>query len=338
MQCEAVILITVQSGTANEELIAGSVSLEKKYSGRLINDEPLLFINILCTMNDYDSIIDNYIEIHKEALLELVGTGKRIGMYWAIHGNQTETKPEINALVAKTANLYSKGLKFAKINLSACWSAGPEADNSKAKTFRWDESVLSKFCKGLSQTITDKSQINGVMVAGYQSCVVMYDSADDPAYFKNLRANTGNTFDPALADGGVRNTFVKFGGHNTGKYEPTHPTGLDAEALAAISKHATEKARLAELTKITNKKSDERQEFKRLGTTIPQTSPVIAKQYKDLERYIMQKWVLRYSQAANQWNRVPLSEYTDNQNIREMMNVVGDSLHRDKVTAFILPG
>ena len=337
MLCDAVISITVQYGSANEELVAGSQALEKKYAGRKIGDDTLLFINILTDTNCYQKTIDSWLSSYLDTLIGMVKSGKRIGMYWAIHGNMTETHPPIKELVAQTYRLYEMGLKFSKINLSACWSAGPEYRNSASKNFDYSTSMLSEFCKTLSKQMPDhKELIDGLMVAAYQSCIVMYDSADDPGYFNNLRKNPKNDFDARLKDEGVRNTFVEFG-ENSGKYKETHPRALPKDKLDDLAKYSADQQRLAELNKIARKKLPQMNEAKQLYKQVEKAPKELKLDYQNIERYVLQKWVLRYSAKDDQWSRVSISAYTDHQSIRDMVAIVPDKAVPEKHLAFVLP-
>jgi len=334
MQCAGVINITVKSEKDKGELYAGSQALTRKYTERGYGEwgGNKLFVNIY--VDDKSKLAETIaqgVQSRLELLLELLEKKQHLGLYWSVHGNMTLTEPPLDQLAAQTCALYEKKLRFKKINLSACWGAGPEQENSKAKEFDYSTSVLSQFCVKLSSQMHDKKPLDGVMVAGYQALIVMYDSKGKEEYFKNLQADPKtNRISPALT--GVRNSFAKFG--NTNSFVETHPQ-FKPQDVEIYKQQAPRLARFKELDGIANKKGKEITEFKAL-----KADPLIEKTAKACEmfqRYMMQKWVLCYSAGDDKWRRVPLAEYTDNASIKEMVALVPNPKIPDEQFALFVP-
>jgi hypothetical protein len=303
MRCQAVIAITVRHGTGNEELNAGAEALRMRYSAMVVDKQPVVFLNIIADEHDYYALVYQTIEAQQPALQEVLSNGGRIGLYWCVHGNAQETKPSIESLAMATAGIINDfQLRLHKINLSACFSAGKgqkgKFDDDDVRT-----SMLSQFCKLLSKQCKPQS-IDGLMVAGYRAVIVMYHSPDkelDPganSYFEKM--NTG------VPMKGAHNTFEM----SKGKFEPTHPTGLQKEELAAVAELAQE---LVKARKISAKAAER----------VMLKNQTLMKLLSVIELYILAKLVFRFDGTTEQWTFTSISNYSDNINVKEMVQAVG---------------
>jgi hypothetical protein len=142
-----------------------------------------------------------------------VSNGNGLGLYIQTHGTVTGgTKPAISKIIEVVKYLYDIGLRFRKINLAWCFSAG------KQDVAQIDASVGAQFCNELLTAFSDPPQVHlleGLFFAGYRSYVTM----------KNVPASTL-----------TRNTFS-----NKDSWEATHPR---SQASEAVKKLAQEHANL----------------------------------------------------------------------------------------------
>lgn len=304
MRCHAVIAITVRYGTGNEELNAGADALRMRYTARMVNEQPVEFINIIADAHDYQSVVAGSLQLNEKPLKDVVENGGRVGLYWCVHGNVQETKPPISDLAATTATIINQfQLPLHKINVSACFSAGTGAKKGKFPIDDVRTSMLSEFCRQLAKACKPEA-IDGLMVAGYRALIVMYHSPDQGldlganAYFKKMKTTT-----------------VLQGAHNTyqggdGALSPTHP-------YAPASHDVTAAGELAQQLR------DAKTDKLRVRLIEKNKNTPAMKLLNELELYILSKLVLRFNATTRQWTFTTIAEYSENPNVKQMVTAIG---------------
>lgn len=314
MRCNAVIAITVTSGTGNEELLAGADALNLRYSSMRVADQPVKFVNIVADQGNYLKCVFDTVSSESKVLQEILSNGGRIGLYWCVHGTVDETRPNIHDLASTTATLINDlDLRFAKINLSACYSAG-KGEKGRFNDDDVRTSMVATFCKELAKQCKPQS-IEGLMVAGYRAIIVMYHSPD-----KDLNPGVNKYFEQlktAVPIQGAHNTF-----EISKQLHPTYPRDVTAQALenvAAIAP-AVAKANPKMYQKLLDNKN---------------TNKEIMNLRAAIEMYILSKLVFRYSAKTEQWTFVSISEYSDNVTVKQMVGSLEWNVRNSKLVATI---
>jgi len=305
MKCDAVIAVTVQYGHGNEELVAAWTALEEKYrTKQTVTGVPVHFINVLGDKGKYADTLYLRVKSEMETLDGILKAEGKIGLYWGVHGNSTTTDPSAKELADVTAMLYKMGLKFAKISISACNSAGGKEMGEFKNTDVTDSATLA-FCRELSGILPDATVLDGVMVAGYRAAVVMYDAQNvtDQHYFKDLKKDTRNTFSPGIT--GIQNTFL-----DGKKYVETHPR-LTAQQSATLRQDVTAYRTALTLAKTPKQKQK---------AGVPYQDQL--RRYNQVEQYILKKLVFEYNAQTGQWSLGSIARFTDNADIRAMITEI----------------
>lgn len=166
--------------------------------------------------------------------------------------------------------------------------------------------MLAVFCRTLSAALGPQGKLpdlDQTMVAGYRSAIFMYKNPDNTQdagaqkFFNKTKTASVFSSDALKNTATARNTI------QDGKsLSETHPKGADAGSLATFLQDipTQEKAKRQYLSK-----NAEQQKI-----------------YNTAALYIQQKLVLKFSAASGQWTQVSIAEYTDNDNIRGMVQVV----------------
>ena len=305
MKCDAVIAVTVQYGHGNEELLAAWMALDEKYKAKQTDAGIAVhFINVFADKGTYAEVLRSRIDSEMVTLDEILQRGGKIGLYWGVHGNSTNTDPPAKELAGVTAMLYKMGLRFAKISMSACNSAGGKEHGSFKNTDVTDSATVS-YCRELSAILPNPSVLDGVMVAGYRAAVVMYDAQNvsGAPYFDTLKKDTKNTFSPGIT--GVQNTFL-----DGKKYVETHPrlTAQESQTLRQdLAAYRTALAQ-AKTEKLKQKAGVPYQNQLRL--------------YNQIEQYILKKLVFEYEAQTGQWTLGSIARFTDNANLHAMITQI----------------
>jgi hypothetical protein len=312
MRCDAVIAITIQYGTGNQELIAGDAAMAKKYAQKRTDaNNPIYFQNRTATAGDVVQVIGEVIATHGDHLRQVRSKGGTVGLYWALHGDEADTQPPAADLAGLTYRFYAEGITFSKINLSACYSGGRAAHKDL------NASVLMRYCTTLSQALAQEGHekdLDQLMVAGYREVVVMWDGTADADHFF-----TQSVIQPAQNVDGVYNTYK-----NNGKYHPMRPRVSHPQAQSA-RELVNEVARREALdVRKKNKETLSVQENKDLKGLMQYKGG--HKTERDLfdavARYVLGKVVLRYSAASNIWTPASLVDYSDSMAISQIVTEI----------------
>lgn len=309
MRCDAVIAISIQHGTGNEELLAGDAAMAKKYAAKRTNaDKPVQFIYRPANLGDVGDVVDEVILTHRDELKKLGS----VGLYWALHGNHADTIPSAVDLAGLTYRFYAGGITFRKINLSACYSAGQATQNVDLNA-----SVLNRFCTTLSHALSqegNEAELDKLMVAGYREVIVMWDESEDAhPYFRNSPVK-------ATADVvGVHNTFK-----NNNQYHPMRPLATAQQVEGARDVMLT----VDRLQKLGEKKDkrekltlSENKELK--GLAIYKGAHKAERElFEKVARYVLGKLVLKYDATSNDWAPASLAEYSDSLAIQQIVTHV----------------
>jgi hypothetical protein len=233
-------------------------------------------------------------------------------------------------LTLAVATLYELGLRLHKINFSACYNAGsmtkgwqlPEQNSE-------DKSLLTKFCGALAKAVHavgKHDQLDGVMVAGYRQVIIMHDAAPSdeslvagPFFKHELPKKHGMVpahekealvLEGKQPGGGVHNTF-----ESGNVLRRTHPREFGAEQRDIVTRS------LEAVTKVTKPAAKESKFGEAVGRqTHRENTPVPL--IKEIEQYVLSKLVFVYAAATRTWRLGSLADYTDNANLRDMVNMV----------------
>lgn len=177
MRCEAVLSVTFvdpgsDSGNLLEELRLCTDLLSKKYKARgdvLFEDQMGPIEVVEKKFRDGDIDVSAFVKAGQKWAEDPTKLGPGgLGLYIQMHATRTSWRVPPENLAQFVAFLYGKlGLRFRKINLSGCFTAGspdkhPDPSDSLAKTF----------CDTLQLNLANHCDwLNKVMVAGYRAPV-----------------------------------------------------------------------------------------------------------------------------------------------------------------------
>jgi hypothetical protein len=226
-----------------------------------------------------------------------------VGMYLLLHANTDDTAPSASVLGQVISEFINRGAKFRKINLTGCRGAGDRYQSDAIQ-----KSAMYRLCQQLLINVsTDmRSNMIGLMVSGYTGISCTYNPKSN--YSKTAFGNDFVAESNMLNWNGEKEErpWTIFRRNEKGPYEPTHVTErYDIEAIksdcdAEKKNGGNNPKRLkANANRLFNKHK-------------------ILKSFKD---YIETKVVLVYNLGINGFQQGSLAEYTDNENIKELVGI-----------------
>jgi hypothetical protein len=81
----------------------------------------------------------------------------------------------MDVLAGLTAELFKLGIRFRKINLSCCFTAGMDPGGGCGAAVDFSHALQVQFCDLLT-TLVDPKLLDGCMVCGYRNIIILYDS------------------------------------------------------------------------------------------------------------------------------------------------------------------
>ena len=305
MKCEYILGITVMKDSSDQELEASYIALNKKYK----EHPDIFFLGFKCYLHNFNSIL-----FEEDSLSKFIGK-QNVGLYWEVHANQYDTAPTIEGLAQVTAELINKGIGFRKINLSGCFSAGMDKGGGGGDPVDFPDSLQLRFCGFLAKYVVDPKQIDNCMVCGYRSIIILYDSESE--YF--TKQEHALTKFKAVGSG-VKNTFS-----SGGSLLQTHPKEVEYKDFENYL--GKRKERIMELAKKKNitfsKDGLGFYSSDKLENSNIQADPM-HKVYMAVCKYIRLKRVVKFESKNNGWVPASLSEWSDNQTIKQMVRRVDD--------------
>ena len=314
MQCENIVLVAFYHGDGDRELTDNIEALQKKKKAAKVGDA---FVNTFTVeiAKGQEGEAAGKILAHKGALM-----GKDSGLYLIIHSGATTSNPSAEVLAVIVSELYSAGLKFRKINLAGCFSAG-----NKASTV--PRSPLAAFTSYLIKILgKDKDRLKGTSVCGYQMEVTTFDQ--ESKHYQNLvesDRNGGKGFAKPSHTAGVHNLFQVT---KEKRLLATHAPVTGAQ-VASITNFNTRYDKIYDKGPYQKAKTPEEKE----KTFLAQMG-VVDKQQKigdqpladdlqvlvnNYEVYLRNKLVVVYSPDKGTFIPSSLADYTDNATIRSMI-------------------
>ncbi|CAD6560083.1 hypothetical protein LMG27952_07034 [Paraburkholderia hiiakae] len=344
MKCSDILSITfVESDTDREMQASFEAMVEKcrRNGTRLIN-------KIVKVADDHsvDTIFGAI-----GANVDQLKRGTSVGLYLAAHFVKAkgDTAPPMASMAKIAAKYYEAGLRFQKINLNACFSAG-QPGHAIEVGLKYEGNLVIDFCQNLVATLKDATffasgqampltVLDGCMVAGYRSQVVLYNPAHD--FFKKPAQGTSDPYEwSKKLPNRVGNVFRESGG-----YYFAHPKNDKSfnEMLPV------EKEKIYANTKIGNllagKKYTVRghdapyfsdQDYPDLTITEPRSglpelkevevgdlfrNQNLAAYFKCILHYILTKKIVRFGNAGN-ISQISIADYSENGDIKEMVTTV----------------
>ena len=191
------------------------------------------------------------------------------GGYWGVVPKQ---------LAGFVSMLYRQhGLRFRKINLSACFTGGPNKTDPS-------QSLAMVFCRELSTELGDHPEwLKGVMVAAYRATVTFEAEKDEDTGKAEIHNVVNNKpINPAVGRKDIQDTALTTLADLTKMAKDTIPKRMEVAIYRATSKDAG---------------------FKKL--------------YEQVKNYISVKIAWKFD--GQDWQRISLADYTDREDITEMI-------------------
>ncbi|QRY77437.1 hypothetical protein JVX91_17695 [Pseudomonas sp. PDNC002] len=270
-----------------------------------------------------------------------------IGLYLAAHyvASDNSTFPSMQLLAELTAKFLEAGLRFRKINLNACFSAG-KIGHQIELGIKYEPNMILDFCNHLVGTLNNGgffgnqqpmslTVLNNCMVAGYRSQVVLYKpghafftrrNTDPYEWSKKLDNRIGNVFRDS---GGYSRAHPQsVGAHNNRLGQFDHKTHSKYENLIKAKDYSEVDLAPpwfddAEYPAITINEAV-------LGTPLLKEIKAgkffrdqqgLAVYFQAVLQYIMKKKIVRFDNAG-QISQISIADYSDNPNIQEMVTAV----------------
>jgi hypothetical protein len=305
MRCDFVLAVTLAKDQKDTELMASVSAMTSRYKTR-----KAVLLNLLHYLYEFKDPV-----LFAETLLKYDGAEQfakqdNVGLYWEIHYNTGtgDTEPPVELLAVVTAELYRAGLRFRKISMNACFSAGmPGRGVDSGVDFK--DSVVAKYCVTLAKELdkdTDALKaLEGCMVAGYRAIVILYDPGDE--YFQTMKNAQTRLKHLGLTP---QNTFSE----GNGSLYPTHPKGNGPvlQLRATMNQLDDKESKLVkQIAKFKHSKEAP------LAKLLSQSDGEI---YRAVQTYVLTKRVLRFQNG--QWVQGSVTEYTDSTDIKDLITEV----------------
>lgn len=331
MQCRFIVCLAFYTHQDDKaEIKANAESLRRKYGGRPLPGGSKQDFRLIEIAEGQEA--DAMARI-KEGCKEIPREERNVGLYLLCHGGATEMHPKADKL-ATLVHLIVRdlGIGFRKISLAACRSAG-----QKLKTEAFQASPAHLFCKTLEgllqQDERSRPLLDGVQAAAWQVCITTFDDAS--GYWKDGGWKSKKTTELKVGPGlqGIRSAVMSFP-EPTLELSSTHPsmkTDSAKRALAEVkqvigecwmakrneygcSNYRTHQEAIdAKALKDVHLGMFVKQVNKRLGETKQVTAAMAS--------YAKIKIVMRYDAKQNRWAIGSLADYTDNQDLSQLMRL-----------------
>ena len=348
MRCAQILSLTFVDAADNDDEMNASyeamATKGTKHGAKLINKK------VIVQNGDDAAAIFQTASVNIPSFNPALSTG----LYLAAHYRDTDTFPTMKTLAQLTAKYLEAGLRFTKINLNACFSAG-KIGHQIELGIKYEPNMILVFCNDLVETLNDATffanqlamplaNLNNCMVAGYRSQIVLYKPGH--AFFTPQQNDQSKWTDPQKwakkLDARIGNVFRDSGG-----YSRTHPQNQgplntklsgasDIDTLNSFSKYKNliatknykEVTRPTPYFEATEYPSITINELA-LGTAT--LNEIKATNFfKDQQllnyftatlQYIMKKKIVKFNNTGH-ITQISISDYSDNPDIKQMVTAV----------------
>jgi len=348
VRCSQILSLTFVGPADDEEMNASYEAMATKgikHGAKLINKK------VVVQDGDDAAAIFNTASVN----IPFFNAAQSTGLYLAAHYRDTDTFPTMKTLAQLTAKFLEAGLRFTKINLNACFSAG-KIGHQIELGIKYEPNMVLVFCNDLIATLNDATffasqaamplaNLNNCMVAGYRSQIVLYKPGH--AFFtpSPQQKDQSKWTDPQKwakkLDPRIGNVFRDSGG-----YSRTHPqnsvplntklSGANINTVNAFSKYnnliATKNYKevtrptpyfeAADYPDITiNEAALGTAKLNEIKATSFFKDQQLLNYFTATLQYIMKKKIVKFNNTGH-ITQISISEYSENPDIREMVTAV----------------